>query len=52
MKRHSIRSILSLVLALLMLLSMTASAFATEGEDNKKAETNSRYAHAKSFSQV
>ena len=41
MKRHSIRSILSLVLALLMLLSMTASAFATEGEDNKKAEADS-----------
>ncbi len=41
MKRHSIRSILSFVLALLMLLSMTASAFATEGEDNKKAEADS-----------
>lgn len=41
MKRHSIRSILSLVLALLMLLSMTASVFATEGEDNKKAEADS-----------
>lgn len=39
MKRHSIRSILSLVLALLMLLSMTASAFATE--DDKKAEADS-----------
>jgi len=41
MKRHSIRSILSLVLALLMLLSMTASAFATEDEDNKKSEADS-----------
>ena len=41
MKRHSIRSILSLVLALLMLLSMTASAFATEDEDKKKAEADS-----------
>ena len=41
MKRHSIRSILSFVLALLMLLSMTASVFATEGEDNKKAEADS-----------
>ena len=39
MKRHSIRSILSFVLALLMLLSMTASAFATE--DDKKAEADS-----------
>ena len=39
MKRHSIRSILSLVLALLMVLSMTASAFATE--DDKKAEADS-----------
>lgn len=41
MKRHSIRSIISLVLALLMMLSMTASAFATEDEDNKKAEADS-----------
>ena len=41
MKRHSIRSIISLVFALLMLLSMTASAFATEDEDNKKAEADS-----------
>ena len=41
MKRHSIRSILSLVLALLMVLSMTASAFATEDEDDKKAEADS-----------
>ena len=41
MKRHSIRSILSLVLALLMVLSMTASAFATEDEDKKKAEADS-----------
>ena len=41
MKRYSIRSILSLVLALLMLLSMTASAFATEDEDNKKSEADS-----------
>lgn len=41
MKRHSIRSILSFVLALLMLLSMTASAFATEDGDNKKAEADS-----------
>ena len=41
MKRHSIRSILSFVLALLMLLSMTASAFATEDEDDKKAEADS-----------
>ena len=39
MKRHSIRSILSFVLALLMVLSMTASAFATE--DDKKAEADS-----------
>ena len=39
MKRHSIRSILSLVLALLMVLSMKASAFATE--DDKKAEADS-----------
>lgn len=41
MKRYSIRSILSLVLALLMVLSMTASAFATEDEDDKKAEADS-----------
>ena len=41
MKRHSIRSILSLVLALLMVLSMTASVFATEDEDDKKAEADS-----------
>ena len=41
MKRHSIRSILSFVLALLMVLSMTASAFATEDEDDKKAEADS-----------
>ena len=39
MKRHSIRSILSLVLALLMLLSMSVSVFATE--DKKKAEADS-----------
>lgn len=39
MKRHSIRSILSFVLALLMVLSMTSSAFATE--DDKKAEADS-----------
>ena len=41
MKRHSIRSILSLVLALLMVLSMTSSVFATEDEDDKKAEADS-----------
>ena len=40
MKRYSIRSILSLMLALLMLLSMTASAFAAEDDDSQQAEAD------------
>lgn len=39
MKRHSIRSIFSLICALLMLLSLSTSVFATE--DDKKAEADS-----------
>lgn len=39
MKRHSIRSLFSLLCAVMMLLSMTASAFAAE--DDKKSEADS-----------